>query len=40
MAVQQVRVQINGTWHTLTYNSVSGKYEKTIMWLTYDNVTI
>lgn len=30
MAVQQVRVQINGTWHTLTYNGTSGKYEKTI----------
>lgn len=30
MAVQQVRVQVNGTWHVLTYNGTSGKYEKTI----------
>lgn len=30
MAIQQVKVQINGTWYTLDYNSSSGKYEKTI----------
>lgn len=30
MAIKQVRVQINGQWHTLTYNSSTGKYEKTI----------
>lgn len=30
MAIQQVRVQINGTWYTLDYNSSTGKYEKTI----------
>lgn len=30
MAIQQVRVQINGTWHVLTYNGSTGKYEKTI----------
>ena len=30
MAIQQVRAQINGTWHVLTYNSSTGKYEKTI----------
>ena len=30
MAVQQVRVQVNGTWHILTYNGSTGKYEKTI----------
>lgn len=30
MAIQQVRVQVNGTWHTLSYNSSTGKYEKTI----------
>lgn len=30
MAVQQVRAQINGTWHVLTYNGSTGKYEKTI----------
>lgn len=30
MAVQQVRAYINGTWHTLTYNGTTGKYEKTI----------
>lgn len=34
MAIQQVRVQINGTWHVLTLNA--GKYEKTI---TAPNVT-
>lgn len=36
MAISQVRVQIDGSWHTLTYNSSSGKYEKTI---TAPNVT-
>lgn len=30
MAVKQVRVQINGTWTTLTYNSTTQKYEATI----------
>ena len=30
MAVQQVRAQINGVWHALTYNGTTGKYEKTI----------
>lgn len=30
MAVQQVRVQLNGSWHTLTYNGTTGKYEATI----------
>lgn len=27
MAIQTVRVQINGTWHSLTYNSSSGAWE-------------
>lgn len=30
MAIKQVRAQVNGTWHTLTYNSATGKYEATI----------
>ncbi len=30
MAIQQVRALVNGTWHVLTYNSGTGKYEKTI----------
>lgn len=30
MAISQVRAQVNGTWHTLTYNSHTGKYEATI----------
>ncbi len=30
MAISQVRVQVNGTWHVLTYNGSTGKYEKTI----------
>lgn len=30
MAVQQVRALIGGTWHVLTYNGATGKYEKTI----------
>lgn len=36
MAISQVRVQIDGAWHTLTYNAGTGKYEKTI---TAPNVT-
>lgn len=36
MAISQVRAQINGVWHVLTYNAGSGKYEKTI---TAPNVT-
>lgn len=36
MAIQQVRVQVNGTWHVLTYNSSNQRYEKTI---TAPNVT-
>lgn len=30
MAISQVRAQVNGTWHTLTYNGSTGKYEATI----------
>lgn len=30
MAIQQVRAQINGQWHTLTYDAVSGTYKATI----------
>lgn len=30
MAISRVRVQINGTWTTLTYNSATGAYEATI----------
>lgn len=30
MAISQVRAQVNGTWHTLTYNSSTRKYEATI----------
>ena len=30
MAISQVRAQVNGTWHALTYNSSTGKYEATI----------
>lgn len=30
MAIQTVRAQVNGTWHTLTLKSSNGKYEKTI----------
>ena len=30
MAISQVRAQVNGTWHTLAYNSATGKYEATI----------
>ncbi len=36
MAISTVRVQIDGNWHTLTYNSSTQKYEKTI---TAPNVT-
>lgn len=30
MAISKVRVQINGTWTTLTYNAATGAYEATI----------
>lgn len=30
MAISQVRVKINGTWQTLTYNETSRRYEATI----------
>lgn len=30
MAIQTVRAQVNGTWHTLTYDSTSGAYKATI----------
>ena len=30
MAIQTVRAQVNGTWHTLTYDSSSGTYKATI----------
>lgn len=30
MAISTVKALINGTWHTLTYNGTTGKYEKTI----------
>lgn len=30
MAIKQVRAQINGTWHTLTYNETTGAYEATV----------
>lgn len=30
MAISTVRAQVNGTWHTLTYNSATGAYEATI----------
>lgn len=30
MAISQVRAQINGTWHTLTYDSASGAYKATV----------
>lgn len=30
MAISKVRVQINGTWTTLTYNEATGAYEATI----------
>lgn len=30
MAIQTVRANVNGTWHTLTYNDVNGRWEATI----------
>lgn len=30
MAIQTVRAQVNGTWHTLTYNNDNGRWEATI----------
>lgn len=30
MAIQTVRAQVNGTWHTLTYDSASSSYKATI----------
>lgn len=30
MAISTVRAQVNGTWHTLTYDSSSGSYKATI----------
>ena len=30
MAISTVRAQVNGTWHTLTYDSASGAYKATI----------
>lgn len=30
MAIKTVRAQVNGTWHTLTYDSASGSYKATI----------
>ena len=30
MAISQVRAQINGTWHTLTYNSQTSAWEATV----------
>ena len=30
MAVKQVRAQVNGTWYTLSLNTLTNKYEKTI----------
>ncbi len=30
MAISSVRAQINGTWHTLTYDATSGAYKATI----------
>ena len=30
MSIASARVQVNGTWHTLTYNSGNGKWEATI----------
>ena len=30
MAIASVQAYLNGTWHTLTYNSGTGKYEATI----------
>ena len=36
MAINTVRVKVNGTWHDLVLNGSTGKYEKTI---TAPNVT-
>lgn len=36
MAINTVRLQVNGVWHDLTYNSATKKYEKTI---TAPNIT-
>ena len=30
MAISQVRAKVNGTWYTLTLNSITGKYEASI----------
>lgn len=30
MALSQIRVQVNGTWYTLTYNSATKRYETTL----------
>lgn len=30
MAIQTVRANVNGTWHTLTYNSGNGRWEATL----------
>lgn len=30
MAIQTVQANINGTWHTLTYNEINGRWEATI----------
>lgn len=30
MAIKIVRAQVNGTWHTLTLNESTGKYEATV----------
>ena len=30
MAIQTVQANINGTWHTLTYNDDNGRWEATI----------
>lgn len=30
MAIQTVRANINGTWHTLTYNDANGRWEATV----------
>lgn len=30
MAIKTVRARVNGTWHTLTYNSGTGAYEATV----------
>ena len=30
MAIQTVQANVNGTWHTLTYNEINGRWEATI----------